>query len=347
MSPAARRKTGPRRTEHTVEIEGKRLKLSNLEKVLYPASGFTKAQVIDYYARIAPVMLPHLSARPITLKRYPDGVDGGFFYEKRCPTHRPEWLSTAPVHSSTRLINFCIIDDVPGLVWVANLASLEIHTYLARGGSPDRPDIIALDFDPGPPAGMAACIRVALRVRAVLREKGLESFPKVSGGKGLHLYVPLNTAVTFDQTKRFARALAQLLERDDPKGVTSNMRKDLRKGRVFVDWSQNDRHKTTVSAYSLRARERPTVSMPVSWEELEEAALRRRFDALVFEAHDALSRVEDAGDLFSPVLTLRQKLPRLDAEFRARKPAKPGFRPISEPVQPGKTNSQRRSRSRV
>jgi len=352
MSPSAptKRKTPagrPRRTEHVVEIEGRQLKLSNLEKVLYPGSGFRKADVIDYYARIAPVMLPHLSARPITLKRYPDGVDASYFYEKQCPVYRPDWLTTAPVQSSTKLINFCVIEDLPSLVWVANMASLEIHTYLARGRNPERPDFIAFDFDPGPPAGVAECIRVALRVRALLDDMGLRSFPKVSGGKGLHLYVPLNTPVTFDRTKPFARAIAQTLERDDPKRITSKMRKDLRKNKVFVDWSQNDKHKTTVCAYSLRARERPTVSMPVSWEELEEAATRRRFDALVFEAADALARVEESGDPFEPVLTLKQKLPGFDAALQHAAPAKSGFRPISAGVQSKSTNSQRRSRSRV
>lgn len=305
-----------RKTEHAVEIDGRQLKLSNLEKVLYPEVGFTKADVIDYYARIAPFILPHLKDRPITLKRYPDGVDGPFFYEKQCPVHRPKWLRTAAVQSSTKVINFCIVNSLPALVWVANIASLEIHTYLAKGRTPDKPGFIAFDFDPGPGTDILDCIRVGQRLRGMLSELGLETFPKVSGGKGLHVYVPLNTTTDFERTKPFAREVALTLERDDPKGVTSNMRKDLRKGRVFVDWSQNDRHKTTVCAYSLRARGRPTVSMPVSWDELEEAADAGDASRLVFEAVEAVERAEELGDLFAPVLTLKQKLPRVQAASR-------------------------------
>jgi bifunctional non-homologous end joining protein LigD len=297
--------------ETWITVGRRKLKVTNLAKVMYPSTGFTKADVIDYYASIAPVMLPHLKSRPITLKRFPNGVDGEYFYEKQCPVHRPDWLSTVPVDSSTKTINFCVIDDLPSLVWVANIASLEIHTYLARGASPARPGFIAFDLDPGPPAGVLDCIPIALRLRGMLDELGLKTFPKVSGGKGLHIYVPLNTAVTFAHTKPFAREVAQALERDDPRHVTSNMRKDLRRGKIFVDWSQNDRHKTTACVYSLRARQRPTVSMPVSWDELEEAAAARKPNLLTFEAKAAVKRAEDRGDLFQPVLKLKQKLPRL------------------------------------
>jgi bifunctional non-homologous end joining protein LigD len=310
-----------RRTEHLVEIGGRQLKLTNLEKVLYPRAGFTKADVIDYYARIAPYMLPHLKNRPITLKRFPDGVEAGFFYEKQCPVHRPDWVHIAPIESSTKLIRFCVIDDIPTLVWVANIASLEIHTYLAKGKTPDKPEFIAFDFDPGPPAGVLECIAVARRMRDMLAGMGLQSIPKVSGGKGLHVYVPLNTAVDFDRTKPFAREVAQTLERDDPKRVTSNMRKDLRTGKVFVDWSQNDRHKTTVCVYSLRARERPTVSMPVAWDELEAAARKKEPSSLVFEAGAAVARAERVGDLFGPVLSLKQRLPAIHRGSQGRKTA--------------------------
>jgi bifunctional non-homologous end joining protein LigD len=306
----------PKRTEQLVEIAGKELKLSNLEKVLYPAVGFTKTDVIDYYVRIAPYMLPHLKDRPITLKRYPDGVDGEFFYEKQCPAHRPTWLSTTEVETSTKTINFCVVNSLPALAWVANIASLEIHTYLAKGRAPDKPGFVAFDLDPGPDMDILDCIRVGQRLKGMLGELGLQTFPKVSGGKGLHIYVPLNTSVTFERTKPFAREVALTLERDDPRGVTSNMRKDLRKGRIFVDWSQNDRHKTTVCVYSLRARERPTVSMPVTWEELKVALQAKRPARLVFDAKAAIKRAEKLGDLFAAVLTLKQKLPRLEPASR-------------------------------
>jgi bifunctional non-homologous end joining protein LigD len=299
------------KSETWITVGRRELKVTNLAKVMYPKTGFTKADVIEYYAGIAPVMLPHLRSRPITLKRFPNGVDGEYFYEKQCPVHRPDWLSTVPVDSSTKTINFCVIDDLPSLVWVANIASLEIHTYLAKGTSPSRPGFIAFDLDPGPPAGVLDCIPIALRLRGMLDALGLQTFPKASGGKGLHIYVPLNTAITFDRTKPFARGVAQALERDDPRHVTSNMRKDLRKGKIFVDWSQNDRHKTTVCAYSLRARERPTVSMPVTWDEVEEAAAARDASLLTFEAREAVKRAEKLGDLFEPVLKLKQKLPKL------------------------------------
>jgi bifunctional non-homologous end joining protein LigD len=307
----------PKRTEHIVEIAGKKLKLSNLEKVLYPGVGFTKADVIDYYVRIAPFMLPHLKDRPITLKRYPDGVNAEYFYEKQCPIHRPSWLTTAAVDSSTKTINFCVINNIAALAWVANMASLEIHTYLAKGRTPDKPGFIAFDLDPGPDMDILDCIRVGQRLRGMLEGMDLQTFPKVSGGKGLHIYVPLNTATDFERTKPFAREVALTLERDDPKGVTSNMRKDLRKGRIFVDWSQNDRHKTTVCAYSLRAKDRPTVSMPVTWDELEEASEAENPDMIVFEAADAVERAEKLGDLFEPVLKLKQKLPKTTAHARA------------------------------
>ncbi|MGH9035638.1 MAG: non-homologous end-joining DNA ligase [Acidimicrobiia bacterium] len=294
-----------------VDVDGRTLKLSNLDKVLYPEVGFTKGQVIDYYSRIAPVLLPHLAARPLTLKRYPNGVEAGHFYEKQCPSHRPPWVETAPVWSghNQRTIDFCLVNNLPTLVWVANLASLELHTALHRTPDLERPDSVVFDLDPGEGAGLAECAQVALWLREALDHLGLANVVKSSGSKGLQLYVPLNTPVTYDATKGFALALAQVLERAHPKAVVSNMAKDLRKGKVLIDWSQNDEHKTTVSVYSLRARPLPTVSAPLHWEEVEaiQAGSGDRTGAV--DAGTALERVERDGDLFAPLLALEQRLP--------------------------------------
>ncbi len=291
-----------------VEVEGRALELSNLDKVFYPATGFTKAQVIDYYTRIAPVMLPHLEGRPVTLKRYPDGVEGESFFEKECPAFHPEWVDTATVESRNERgkVTYCVVDNTATLVWLANLASLELHTLLARDEDTGRPTFVAFDLDPGPPADVLDAAWAAARLREVLQEVGIECLPKVSGGKGLHVYVPVNTPVDYQKTKEFAHAVALLLEKRYPERVTSVMRKDLRAGKVLLDWSQNDPHKTTVCAYSLRARERPLVSAPVTWDELEEARKSRSPEALEFEAWEALRRAEDLGDLFAPVLRLEQ-----------------------------------------
>jgi bifunctional non-homologous end joining protein LigD len=291
----------PAKTE--IEVESRRLRLSNLDKVMYPATGFTKGHVIDYYVRVAPALLPHLERRPLTLKRYPNGVEEGHFYEKRCPSHAPSWVKKARMID----IEFCRCDDLPTLVWLANLADLELHPSLSRAGAPMRPTTLAFDLDPGPPAGLRECCEVALRLRQTFADLGLECFPKTSGSKGMQVYVPLNTKVSYKDTKPFARAIAQLLEKQDKKLVTSVMAKAERPGKVFIDWSQNDEHKTTVCVYSLRARERPTVSTPLDWDEVE----RRDPDALVFEAEDVLERIEDRGDVFEPVERLEQKLPRL------------------------------------
>jgi bifunctional non-homologous end joining protein LigD len=295
-----------------VEVEGKRLKLSNLEKVLYPAVGFTKGAVIDYYTRVAPVLLPHLRGRPLTLKRYPDGVDGEYFYEKQCPSHRPDWVSTAPVKTNGKTIDFCLANDLPTLVWTSNLADLELHTSLSLAKNVKRPTMMVFDLDPGAPAAILECVEVGLLLREVLDEVGLESFPKTSGSKGFQVYVPLNTPrITYDDTKPFARALAQLLEKQHPKLVVSNMKKELRKGKVFVDWSQNTDFKTTICVYSLRARERPTVSTPVEWGEAESALKKGDSDRLVFDYEAVLKRVDRKGDLFEPVVKLKQSLPSL------------------------------------
>ncbi len=296
-----------------VVVEGRTLKLTNLDKVLYPEAGFTKGGVIDYYTRVAPALLPHLRQRALTLKRYPNGVDGHFFYEKNCPHHRPPWVKTVAVWSGRNNadVSYCLADDLPTLVWVANLASLELHTSLAHAPEVGHPTMVVFDLDPGPPATAVECARVALWLREVLDDLGLEAFPKTSGSKGLQIYVPLNVPVTYHHTKPFAHALARLLEERHPEHVLSVMNKDLRKGKVFIDWSQNDDSKTTVCVYSLRARPRPTVSTPVTWEEVERAAGEGDPALLTFEAADVLARLERSGDLFGPVATLEQKLPEL------------------------------------
>ena len=287
-----------------VDVEGRRLKLSNLDKVLYPEPGFTKGQVIDFYTRIAPAVLPHLRGRALTLKRYPNGVDGKYFYEKQKPAHAPDWVRSETIETGDRDIDFVLCDDLPTLVWLANLADLELHPSLALAEDPDRPTVLAFDLDPGEPAALPECREVALLLRDVLADLGLECCAKTSGSKGMQLYVPLNTAVTYDDTKPFAQALAQLLEKQHPKLVVSSMKKSLRAGKVFIDWSQNSRHKTTVAVYSLRARAQPTVSTPVTWDEIEDDRLD-----LVFQTGDVLERVEEHGDLFAPVLELNQTLP--------------------------------------
>jgi bifunctional non-homologous end joining protein LigD len=300
-----------RRKVVEVEVEGHRLELSNLEKVFYPATGFTKGQVIDYYLRIAPALLPHLRGRPLTLKRYPDGVDGPFFYEKRCPRHRPAWVKTEKVWSegNGEFIDFCVAGDVATLAWAANLADLELHTSLSLARDVEHPTMLVFDLDPGAPAGLVECCDVGLMVRDLLGRLGLRSFPKTSGSKGLQIYAPLDGRATYAETKPFAHAVARLLEAEHPDLVLSRMAKALRAGKVFVDWSQNDAHKTTVCVYSLRARERPTVSTPLRWREVEAVARGRDGARLVFEAGDVLARVARSGDLFEPVLTLRQELP--------------------------------------
>src|ERR1700751_621211 len=257
-------------TKAELIVKGKKLSVSNLDKVLYPKVGFTKGQVIDYYIRIAPALLPHLQNRPLTMKRYPNGVDKEFFYEKNCPSHRPKWVKTAKVWSegNNRTMDYCLAQDLPTLVWAANLADLELHTSLARKRDVSRPPMMVFDLDPGPPADIVQCCQVALWLRDLLGAMKLKSFAKTSGSKGLQVYVPLNTpSVTFDQTKAVSRALAEHLGREHPDVVVSKMLKSLREGKVLVDWSQNDEHKTTVCVYSLRAKEEPTASTPVTWEE--------------------------------------------------------------------------------
>jgi bifunctional non-homologous end joining protein LigD len=296
-----------------LKVGDREVPVSRLDKVFYPATGFTKGQVIDYYIRVSSVLLPHLEDRPVTLKRYPDGVSGGFFYEKRCPPYRPQWLQTAPMWSPSHGedIHFCLANDLPSLIWAANLGDLELHTFLAKAPNLERPTMLAFDLDPGPPADILDCAQVALWLKERLDELKLEAFPKTSGSKGLQVYVPLNTPTTYEVTKAFAHVLAQRLEQEHPDRVVSKMEKRLRTGKVLVDWSQNDRHKTTVCVYSLRARERPTASTPVEGSEVKSALKKKDARRLTFLYDEVLKRVEARGDLFQPVLKLKQKLPKL------------------------------------
>jgi len=335
-------------TETTVEIEGRHLKLTNLEKVLYPATGFTKGQVIDYYARIAPVLIPQLAARPLTLKRYPGGVDQQYFFEKNATQYRPEWVQTAPIWSegNRRTVNYILCNDLATLIWVANLASIELHPSLSLAKSIESPTVIAFDLDPGPPANIVQCCQVGLWLREIFEHFGLESFAKTSGSKGLQVYVPLNTPTSYDITKSFAHALARLLENDHRDLVVSDMKKELRVGKVLVDWSQNDQHKTTIGVYSLRARERPTVSTPVTWEEVEKAWKKKDATLLVFEAPMVLERVQKMGDLFEPVRTLKQKLPKLSGlgakeADSASGSVKPAPKASKRPSRPAKRKSRK------
>jgi bifunctional non-homologous end joining protein LigD len=304
-----------------VELEGRRLKLSNLDKVLYPETGFTKGQVIDYYVRVSSTLLPHLRRRPLTLKRYPNGVDAGFFYEKQCPSHRPDWVHTVSIpseRSKGKAVNYCTAEDLPTLAWLANLAAIELHPLLARadGGESahdavNHPTMVAFDLDPGPPADVVTCAEVACLLREILDGLGLASFPKTSGSKGLQVYVPLNSPHTYDDTKPFAHAIARLLEKHHPDLALEKMDKSLRKGKVLIDWSQNHITKTTICAYSLRARSQPTVSTPLSWQEVESGRGKDGARRLHFEANEVIERLDQSGDLFAPVLELEQHLPRI------------------------------------
>jgi len=345
-------------SDQNVDVDGRRLKLTNLDKVLYPTAGFTKGQIIDYYARIAPVLVPHLKDRPLTLKRYPGGVDQQYFFEKNATKHRPDWVKTAPIWSegNRRDVNYILANDLPTLVWIANLAGIELHPSLSYASDIMCPRQLVFDLDPGTPANIVPYCQVAVWLRASFEHFGLQSFPKTSGSKGLQIYVPLNTKTSYDETKPFAHAMARLLENEHRDLVVSDMKKAVRANKVFVDWSQNDDHKTTISVYSLRARERPTVSTPVTWEEVERALKKKDAALLVFESHQVLERVETMGDLFAPVLELKQKLPKLSgiAEGKAEaiatgleiaaqtdKPAR------AKPVKTQRSTSTRKPRQKV
>jgi bifunctional non-homologous end joining protein LigD len=297
-----------------VEVEGKELRLTNLDKVLYPKAGFTKGEMVDYYARVAPAIVPHLSGRAVTLRRFPEGVEDldAAFFEKRCPKHRPKWVKTARVTVEKGKIDFCVCDSLPTLVWMAQLAAIELHPSLSLSRAPKRPTVLAFDLDPGPPADVVDCSRVALRLRDLLAQLELECFAKTSGSKGMQLYVPLNTKVTYEETRPFAQALAKVVAKQSPDEVLAKMgKKTDRSGKVLIDWYQNNERKTTIAVYSLRAREHPTVSTPITWEEVEAAAESGEGDHLVFEAGEVLERIEEHGDLFAPVLEMEQELPKL------------------------------------
>jgi bifunctional non-homologous end joining protein LigD len=293
-----------------VEVEGRRVRVSNLDKVLWPAAGFTKAEMLDYYVHAAPVLLPHLAGRPITLRRFPDGIDAAGWYQNDCPAGRPSWVEVETVvWPSGREWEFCAVDDLATLVWVANLGTIELHPFLARRAQLERPTAVVFDLDPGPPAGLVECCRVALGLRALLEEAGLSGFAKVSGSLGLHVLVPVASGHSWDETKSFARALARILASETPDEVVDRQARRLREGKVLVDWLQNDPTRSTVAPYSLRAEGWPTVSAPVAWDEIEGALADRRDDVLVFEPASALDRIERQGDLFRAVLDLEQRLP--------------------------------------
>jgi len=295
-----------------VRVGGRTLKVTNLDKVMYPQAGFTKRDVIEYYVAIAPAILPHLEGRPLTRVRFPNGVEDKSFFEKQCPSHRPDWVATVAVPLSEKTVEFCVCGDLPTLVWLANLAALELHTQLHRAAALDRPTMMVFDLDPGPPATIVECCRVALWLQGMFENLGLQSFPKTSGSKGMQVYVPLNSpGVTYEQTKGFALAVAELLESSEPKLVVARMNKNLRKGKVFIDYSQNDEHKTTVCVYSLRARERPTVSTPLMWDEVRACLDSGDPAQLVFEAGQVIERYADQGDLYAPVVSLVQDIPSL------------------------------------
>ena len=312
------------RTE--VTFEGRRLSVSNLDKVLYPADGFTKGDLIDYYARIAPVMVPHLDGRGVTLHRFPDGVEAGSFFEKRCPSHRPDWVPVVPGpgEGAEDGIDYCMFADAPSLVWAANLAAIELHAPLHLAGDAAHPTAMVFDLDPGPGTDLTDCARVALGVAERLGEDGLRGVVKTSGSKGLQLYVPLNgepragpkqARPTYEHTRAYALTLAAALEDEHPDRVVTTMAKAARTQKVFIDWSQNHQHKTTVAVYSLRGRERPTASTPLTWDEVEEAAQGTRWS---FTASEVLERVDEHGDLFDAVATERQALPEVDRSILDR-----------------------------
>jgi bifunctional non-homologous end joining protein LigD len=299
-----------------VEVEGKELRLTNLDKVLYPKAGFSKGEMVDYYARVGATLVPHLAGRAVSLRRFPEGVDDldAAFFEKRCPKHRPKWVKTTRVQAGPNAgkIDFCVCDGLPTLIWMAQLAAIELHPSLSLGRAPKRPTVVAFDLDPGPPADIVDCSRVALRLREVLSHFELECFAKTSGSKGMQLYVPLNVKTSYEETRPFAQAIAQLIAKQTPDEVLAKMgKKTDRSGKVLIDWYQNNERKTTIAVYSLRARDRPTCSTPVRWEEVEAAAESGDGSSLVFEAEDVLRRIEEHGDLFAPVLELEQQLPKL------------------------------------
>ena len=301
-------------TKETITVGGRKLEVSNLDKVFYPGPGFTKGDVIDYYRSISPVLLPHLKGRPVTLKRYPDGVEGFSFYEKSCPEHRPSFIKTVAIRRKRddKDVNYCQLNTEAALAWAANLANLELHVALGSARAPHKPHSVVFDLDPGEGTGVLECAGVAIRLRELFTDLDRESVVKTSGSKGLQLFLPLNTRVTYEDTRPWAKAVAARLEAETPDGIVIKPSREARRGRVFIDWSQNHPAKTTVCVYSLRARRQPTVSAPVGWDELTSALDAGDPDRLVFTHDQVLKRVTELGDLFEPVRKLEQRLPKLD-----------------------------------
>jgi bifunctional non-homologous end joining protein LigD len=303
-----------------LEVGGRRLAIRNLDRVVFPEAGTTKGELLDYYVRIAGAMLPHLRDRLLHMHRYPEGVTGPRFWQKGCPEHRPQWLPTAPVWSRDKRANidFCVVNELAALLWAVNIGSIELHTSLHLRDHLQRPTVLALDLDPGEGVGLLHCCEVALRLRELFTGVGLHSLPKTSGSKGLQVYVPLNTDVSYATTKPAARAIAEMLAAQTPDAVVSRMAKALRAGKVLVDWSQNTEHKSMVCVYSVRAKQRPTVSTPLIWDEVEHAVDAGDAESLVFEMDDVVERVAERGDLFAPVLETRQALRAPAAQPPAR-----------------------------
>ena len=339
----------PLKARYTLTVEGRKVDITNPDKVFYPSTGFTKAEVVDYYVRAAPALLPHLKDRPLSLKRYPHGVGGAYFYQKQAPPNIPKWMQTAAVWSDERDddIDYCLANDLPSLVWLANAADLEMHTFMHRRQDLARPTQVAFDLDPGAGVDARGCAKVAFLLKDRLDALGLESFVKVSGSKGVQMHVPLNTPCTYEDTKQLSRTLAFSLAKEFPDKVTALMRKELRQGKVFIDWSQNDEHKTTICVYSLRGTERPQVAAPLTWDELQRAIDEDDLALLRFSPQQVLERVDELGDLFADVETLRQKLPRdleaatEDAPRKAAKPAK------AAPGKPAKAPTRRTKAARA
>jgi bifunctional non-homologous end joining protein LigD len=306
-------KAGSSSSKVGIKIGSRKLTLSNPDKVYWPEPGFTKGEMVAYYRAVAPVMVPHLKNRAVTLKRYPEGVDGFSFFEKNCPKGKPDWVRTVDVDRKKdgKTIHYCVGWDEATLVWMANLGSIELHISLSRASNLMKPTAMVYDLDPGAPATIVECSELALEMKKRFSRLGLEMFPKTSGSKGLHLYVPLNTAATFEKTSALAHAIALQLEEEMPDTVVSTQKKTEREGKILIDWSQNGPHKTTISVYSMRAKDQPTCSTPVTWREVSACAKKGDPELLRFTAADVIKRVKSKGDLFEPVLSLKQKLPKL------------------------------------
>ena len=297
----------------TVVINDRELLLSNPDKDLYPSYGFTKTRILEYYGRMARFMLPFFKDRALTLKRYPDGVGRDFFFEKRCPAYRPAWVETTEVpYGGEKRITYCMANNLETLIWVGNLASIELHVPMARVNAPDNPDSMVFDLDPGEGANVLDCAKVAIMIKGVLEDQKLKSFVKTSGKKGLHVCVPLDPEkTTFEDTKNFSRAMASIMQKTYPDLVTAKMAKELRTGKVFINWSQNDASKTMVGVYSLRGTEKPAVSFPLSWNDLEKKAKRSDPDSFQVLAPEAIKTVEEKAGFFEGMLHKKQRLPAL------------------------------------